>query len=60
MTRLGLGYEALRAVNERIILVPMPAFGKSGPYRDYVGLGPSVEPLAGLPSLMGYPGPRPI
>ncbi len=59
MDRLGLGYEQLRAANERVILVPMPAYGKRGPYRDFIGLGPSVEPLSGLPSLMGYPGGEP-
>jgi crotonobetainyl-CoA:carnitine CoA-transferase CaiB-like acyl-CoA transferase len=56
MSRLGLGYEALRAANERIIYAPMPAFGRTGPYRDYVGLGTSVEPLATIPTLLGYPG----
>ena len=59
MGRLVLGYDQLRAANERIILVPMPAFGKTGPYCDFIGLGPSVEPLAGLPSLMGYVGGDP-
>lgn len=54
MPSLGLGYEALREANPRIIYVAMPAFGLAGPYRDYVGLGPSIEPLTGVTSLMGY------
>ena len=54
MPSLGLGYEQLRAVNDEIIYVAMPAFGLTGPYRDYVGLGPSIEPLIGLTALMGY------
>ena len=54
MERLGLGYERLRAANESIIYVGMPGFGRSGPYRDYVALGPSIEPMTGLASLMGY------
>ncbi|MDA0271315.1 MAG: CoA transferase [Chloroflexi bacterium] len=54
MPSLGLGYEALREANPHIIYMPMPAFGSFGPYRDYVGLGPSIEPLSGLTSLMGY------
>ncbi|MCB9484148.1 MAG: CoA transferase [Dehalococcoidia bacterium] len=56
MGRLGLGYDVMREVNPRIIYVPMPAFGRSGPYRDYVGLGTSVEPLASIPSILGYEG----
>lgn len=59
MLRLGLGYEVLRQVNPRIIYAPMPAFGRSGPYRDFVGLGTSVEPLAAIPSILGYPGSHP-
>ncbi|MDP2328601.1 MAG: CoA transferase [Dehalococcoidia bacterium] len=54
MPSLGLGYDALREANPRVIYLPMPAFGSFGPYRDYVGLGPSIEPLSGLTALMGY------
>ncbi|MEX2031251.1 MAG: CoA transferase, partial [Dehalococcoidia bacterium] len=54
MPSLGLGYEALRDANPGIIYVAMPAFGLAGPYRDYVGLGPSIEPLTGVTALMGY------
>jgi len=56
MSRLGLGYDVMREANERIIYLPMPAFGRVGPYRDYVGLGTSVEPLAAIPSILGYEG----
>jgi len=56
MSRLGLGYDVMRTVNQRIIYMPMPAFGRTGPYRDFVGLGTSVEPLAAIPTLLGYPG----
>ncbi len=54
MPSLGLGHEALRERNPRLVYVAMPAFGLGGPYRDYVGLGPSIEPLSGLTALMGY------
>lgn len=54
MPSLGLDYEALSARNPRLIFLTMPSFGARGPYRDYVGLGPSIEPLSGLTALMGY------
>ena len=54
MPGLGLGYEALRAVKPDVIYIGMPSFGMDGPYRDYVGLGPSIEPTTGLTALMGY------
>lgn len=54
MPALGLDYERLAAANPRIIYVSMPGFGNSGPYRDRVAFGPSVEPMSGLTTVMGY------
>ncbi len=54
MPSLGLDYETLHQVNPRLIYIAMPALGREGPYKDYVGLGPSIEPLSGLPEIMGY------
>src|SRR5690606_1064731 len=54
MPSLDLGYDALREANPAVVYVAMPAFGVDGPYRDYIGLGPSVEPTTGLTALMGY------
>jgi benzylsuccinate CoA-transferase BbsF subunit len=54
MPGLALSYDDMKARNERIIYLAMPAFGQFGPYRDYVGLGPSIEPVTGLTALMGY------
>lgn len=54
MRSLRLDYPVLQEVNPRIIYVAMPGFGTSGPYRNFVAYGPSVEPMCGLTSLMGY------
>lgn len=55
MSRLGLGYEALSAVNPRIILASLSATGETpGPWLDLVTYGPSLAALYGLKSLLGY------
>lgn len=54
MPALGLGYPELAAVNPKIVHVAMPGFGTSGPYRDRVAFGPTVEPMSGLTAVMGY------
>jgi crotonobetainyl-CoA:carnitine CoA-transferase CaiB-like acyl-CoA transferase len=55
MPQLGLGYERLRELNPGIIYIGMPGYGWSGPCRDWVAYGTTLEPGAGLSSLMGYP-----
>ena len=54
MPSLRLDYASLREANPKIVYVAMPAFGLTGAYREYVGLGPSIEPLTGMNALMGY------
>ncbi len=55
MENFGLDYPALRGFNERIIDVRMPGFGLDGPWRDRVGFAMTMEQLAGLAWITGYP-----
>lgn len=54
MAKLGLDYDAVRAVKPDIVYVSMAAFGKTGADRDLVGFGPVIELMSGLASLTGY------
>ena len=54
MANFGLDYAVLKEVNPSIIMVSMPGYGMTGPWRDYVGFAYSTEQMAGLPSLIGY------
>ncbi len=60
MDRLGFGYEQLKALRPDIIMLSMPAFGSTGPYRDHVGFGWALEHLSGITALTGYPGGPPL
>ena len=54
MPALDLDYPRLAEANPKIVYVAMPGYGKSGPYRDRVAFGPTVEPMSGLTTVMGY------
>lgn len=56
----GLGYEALKAINPRLIMLRISGYGQSGPYRDLPGFGVIGEAMGGLRHLSGYPGQAPV
>lgn len=55
MEKLGLGHEDLMKMNPRLIVMNAPSWGRTGPYKDYVGYGDIAEALAGHAWLRGYP-----
>jgi crotonobetainyl-CoA:carnitine CoA-transferase CaiB-like acyl-CoA transferase len=59
MDKLGLDYEALSEANDQIIVLTMPGHGKTGPERDFVTYGTTIEALSGLAHLSGYEGGPP-
>ncbi len=48
MERMGLTYEALKAVKGDIIYLSMPMYGESGPLAEMLGLGMTISGVAGL------------
>src|SRR5438034_3436428 len=50
--RLGLGYEAMRALNARLIYCSISAFGQSGPYVEKPGFDTLGQAISGLLSLL--------
>ncbi len=58
--RLGIGYDALRRVNPRIILASISGFGQDGPYRDRPGFDQIAQGMSGLMSVTGAPGEGPM
>ena len=53
MERLGLAYEDVRAVNERIVYVGASGFRPEGPYGEKAAYDDIIQGLTGLPSLIG-------
>jgi len=59
MDRLGLGYEALSALNSRLIYCAISGFGQSGPLRDLAGHDLNYIAMAGLLDMTGRGGGPP-
>ncbi len=53
--RLGLGSDALRERNERLVYCSVRAFGQTGPLADEPGYDPLMQAFAGLISITGEP-----
>ena len=53
LDRLGVGYEALRAVNPRIVYCAITGYGQDGPLRDRSGHDMNYLGLVGLLGLTG-------
>jgi crotonobetainyl-CoA:carnitine CoA-transferase CaiB-like acyl-CoA transferase len=58
--RLGIGYEALAAINPRIILGSISGFGQDGPYARRPGFDQIAQGMGGLMSVTGLPGQGPV
>jgi crotonobetainyl-CoA:carnitine CoA-transferase CaiB-like acyl-CoA transferase len=58
--RMGLGYEALRAVKRDIIAVSMSMHGNEGPLSYQTGYAPCFSALAGICHMAGYEGGPPV
>ena len=56
LDRLGLGWDAVHALNPRLILCSIGLFGSTGPYSHISGHGMVAEAYSGLMSLTGNEG----
>lgn len=56
----GLGWEALHALNPKLVMLRVSGYGQTGPYRDKPGFGVLGEAMGGLRHLTGEPGRVPV
>ncbi len=60
MEEWGLGYEDLKKINPKLVMVRISGYGQSGPYRDRPGFGVIAESMGGLRYLTAEPGRVPV
>lgn len=59
MEKMGLGYDVLKEINPRVVMIATSPLGQIGPDHAATGWGPNVQAYAGLPHLTGYQGGPP-
>ena len=60
LDKLGLGADAVKAANPRIIYTSVSGFGQSGPDRRRAGVNLIIEAFSGALSVTGEPGKMPM
>jgi len=60
LEKWGLGYDVLKVLHPRLVMLRISGFGQSGPYRDRPGFARIAHAFGGLAHLTGMPGGPPL
>lgn len=60
MDRLGMGYNALSAINPRLVYCSISAYGQSGPRSQEGGFDLTIQAMSGIMSVTGESGGAPV
>jgi crotonobetainyl-CoA:carnitine CoA-transferase CaiB-like acyl-CoA transferase len=60
LRKFGLGPTDSLALNPRLVVLEMPAYGLTGPRAGNIALGPTMEAACGMAALTGYGDGRPV
>lgn len=60
MEEMGLGWETLRAINPRLIMVRISGFGQDGPYATHSCLDVVAQAMSGIMEMTGTPDGPPL
>ena len=55
MPSWGLDYQSIRAINPSVIMLSMSGFGRTGPWKDRVSYGQTLQAWSGFTQLTGFP-----
>jgi crotonobetainyl-CoA:carnitine CoA-transferase CaiB-like acyl-CoA transferase len=60
LERLGCDWPRLHAVNPRLVMCSISAYGQDGPYRDWPAFDLALQAMGGAMSITGEPGGKPV
>ena len=55
MQNFGMDYAKLTAIKPDLIMLSMPGYGLTGPWKDFVSFAFPTEEMSGIVQLTGYP-----
>ena len=58
--KMGFGYDDLRELNPRIVMINVSAYGQYGPYKDRVAFDPIGQAFGGMMALTGFADGPPV
>jgi formyl-CoA transferase len=60
LEKLGFGWDAVNAMNPKLVVLSISGYGRTGPKAAMPGFGKIAEGLSGVVTLTGQPGVRPV
>jgi crotonobetainyl-CoA:carnitine CoA-transferase CaiB-like acyl-CoA transferase len=60
LEKWGLGWEELRAINPRLVMLRVTGYGQTGPYKDRPGFARVAHAVGGIAYLAGMPKGKPV
>ncbi|MBI5969074.1 MAG: CoA transferase [Deltaproteobacteria bacterium] len=60
MSNWGLNYDRLKEVNPDLIMVSLSGMGQTGPWRNFLALGPTIHALSGITYLTSFAKDSPV
>lgn len=60
LEKWGLGWDTMKELNPRLVMVRISGYGQTGPYKDRPGFGRIGNAFGGLSFLAGYPDRPPV
>ncbi len=60
LNQMGMGYEALRQINPRLVMTSISGFGQYGPYKDRQALDMVIQAMSGIMDQTGFPDGPPV
>jgi crotonobetainyl-CoA:carnitine CoA-transferase CaiB-like acyl-CoA transferase len=54
MSNWGLSYERLKKVKPNLVMVSLSAMGHTGPWKDFIGFGPTIQAFSGFTYLTSF------